>query len=72
MAFVDEVERCGRAVENGEMTESTAVQILISAAETLTKVGAADLLARWREARGLYAGVAVSAAAGLDECWGLT
>lgn len=53
---VDDIEKYGRAVEDGEMTLKEAVSVLVAAREGgLTPLGAADLLANWRTACSEYA-----------------
>ncbi|MBV6700224.1 hypothetical protein KV557_24495 [Kitasatospora aureofaciens] len=56
---VDDIEKYGRAVEDGEMTLQEAVSALVAASKGgLAPLGAADLLANWRTDRSEYAEVA--------------
>lgn len=56
---VDDIEKYGRAVEDGEMTLQEAVSALVAARKGgLAPLGAADLLANWKTARSEYAEVA--------------
>lgn len=55
----DDIEKYGRAVEDGEMTLQEAVTALVVARDGgLGPLGAADLLANWKTARSEYAEVA--------------
>ena len=52
---VDDIERYGRAVEDGEMTLQDAVSALVAASKGgLAPLGAADLLANWKTAQSEY------------------
>ncbi|MFI6530702.1 hypothetical protein [Streptomyces uncialis] len=56
---VDDIEKYGRAIEDGEMTLQEAVSALVAASNGgLAPLGAADLLANWKTTRSEYAEVA--------------
>lgn len=55
----DDIEKYGRAVEDGAMTLQEAVTALVAARDGgLAPLGAADLLVNWKTARSEYAEVA--------------
>ncbi|MEU3826434.1 hypothetical protein AB0F36_14115 [Streptomyces sp. NPDC029080] len=74
MALMDEIERLGRAVENGSAERALAVQELVKLSQgDLTERGAADLIDRWKTVRAQYTTAMTTARAGqvdaLNEVW---
>ncbi|WP_033355902.1 hypothetical protein [Kitasatospora aureofaciens] len=54
MAWIDDIERLGRAVAAGQTSRDAAVATLMTTVPTLTERGAADLLDNWQTARAAY------------------
>lgn len=58
MALVDKIEELGAAVDAGLLDPDIAVQQLVEYSDGgLTRLGAADMLARWQTARAAYSDI---------------
>ena len=68
MALIDEIERLGRAVDEGSLPHDEAVAALVEASEGgLTEAGASDLVDHWSVARSQYTDLVQRARSGLTD-----